>query len=175
MTTPITVVMKSTVPVGTGDEVERRLSARRPDVKFDIVSNPEFLREGAAIEDFKRPDRVVVGAKTAATIDVMEEVYRPLFLHQNPMHFTNRKTSELLKYASNVFFKPPRSPLSTRSQISVKLSVPTSKASPKGSGWTNVSARNFLMPAPVMAALAFQKIRSRFSRPPTRQRLICPP
>jgi UDPglucose 6-dehydrogenase len=103
MKTPITIVMKSTVPVGTGDEVERRLSARQPDVKFDIVSNPEFLREGAAIEDFKRPDRVVVGAKTSAAMDVMKEVYRPLFLNQTPMHFTNRKTSELIKYASNAF------------------------------------------------------------------------
>ena len=97
------VVTKSTVPVGTGDEVERIIRELRPDLQFDVVSNPEFLREGAAISDFKRPDRIVVGAETEDARDVMTEIYRPLYLNQSPILFTGRRTSELTKYAANAF------------------------------------------------------------------------
>jgi UDPglucose 6-dehydrogenase len=97
------VVTKSTVPVGTGDEVERIIRELRPDLQFDVVSNPEFLREGAAISDFKRPDRIVVGAETEDARDVMSEIYRPLYLNQSPILFTGRRTSELIKYAANAF------------------------------------------------------------------------
>ena len=97
------VVTKSTVPVGTGDEVERIIRETRPDADFSVVSNPEFLREGAAIEDFKRPDRIVVGIEDDRARTVMEEVYRPLFLNQSPLLFVNRRTSELIKYAANGF------------------------------------------------------------------------
>jgi UDPglucose 6-dehydrogenase len=97
------VVTKSTVPVGTGDEVERIIRELRPDLQFDVVSNPEFLREGAAISDFKRPDRIVVGAETEDARDVMSEIYRPLYLNQSPILFTGRRTSELTKYAANAF------------------------------------------------------------------------
>ena len=97
------VVTKSTVPVGTGDEVERIIRDLRPDLQFDVVSNPEFLREGAAISDFKRPDRIVVGAETEDARDVMTEIYRPLYLNQSPILFTGRRTSELTKYAANAF------------------------------------------------------------------------
>ncbi|MEM9169028.1 MAG: UDP-glucose/GDP-mannose dehydrogenase family protein [Pseudomonadota bacterium] len=97
------VVNKSTVPVGTGVEVEQILRKTRPDGDFSVVSNPEFLREGAAIEDFKRPDRVVVGAEDERAQDVMRELYRPLFLNETPILFTNRSTSELIKYAANAF------------------------------------------------------------------------
>jgi UDPglucose 6-dehydrogenase len=98
------VVTKSTVPVGTGDEVETRIRNRRPDAEFAVVSNPEFLREGAAIEDFKRPDRVVVGgAEDPRARRIMENLYRPLFLNQTPILFTGRRTSELTKYAANAF------------------------------------------------------------------------
>ena len=97
------VVTKSTVPVGTGDEIERIIRARRPDADFAVVSNPEFLREGAAIEDFKRPDRVVVGTDDERAREVMRELYRPLNLNETPILFTGRRTSELIKYAANAF------------------------------------------------------------------------
>tara|TARA_R110002096_G_scaffold404517_1_gene602353 strand:+ start:1438 stop:2739 length:1302 start_codon:yes stop_codon:yes gene_type:complete len=97
------IVNKSTVPVGTGDEVQAIIKKVRPDAEFAVVSNPEFLREGAAIDDFKRPDRVVVGAETERAQTVMREIYRPLFLNETPIIFTSRRTSELIKYAANAF------------------------------------------------------------------------
>ena len=97
------VVTKSTVPVGTGDEVERIIREIRPDADFTVVSNPEFLREGAAIEDFKRPDRVVIGTEDPRAREVMEEIYRPLSLNAPPLFFVSRRTSELTKYAANAF------------------------------------------------------------------------
>ncbi|WP_438344658.1 UDP-glucose dehydrogenase family protein [Methylorubrum populi] len=97
------VVTKSTVPVGTGDEVERILREARPDLDIGVASNPEFLREGAAIGDFKRPDRIVIGAEDARAAAVMQEVYRPLYLNQAPILFTGRRTAELTKYAANAF------------------------------------------------------------------------
>jgi UDPglucose 6-dehydrogenase len=97
------IVTKSTVPVGTGDEVERIMRETSPDADFAVVSNPEFLREGAAIEDFKRPDRVVVGTEDERARTVMHDIYRPLFLNETPIVFTSRRTSELIKYAANAF------------------------------------------------------------------------
>jgi UDPglucose 6-dehydrogenase len=97
------VVTKSTVPVGTGDAVEEIIRKTNPDADFAVVSNPEFLREGAAIEDFKRPDRVVIGCEDDRARDVMRELYRPLFLNETPIVFTERRTSELIKYAANAF------------------------------------------------------------------------
>ncbi|WP_068082114.1 UDP-glucose dehydrogenase family protein [Polycladidibacter stylochi] len=97
------VVTKSTVPVGTGDEVARIIRETNKSADFDVVSNPEFLREGAAIDDFKRPDRIVVGTESKRAQEVMTEVYRPLYLNQSPIVFTARRTSELIKYAANAF------------------------------------------------------------------------
>jgi UDPglucose 6-dehydrogenase len=97
------VVTKSTVPVGTGDEIEAIISRLRPDADVAVVSNPEFLREGAAINDFKRPDRVVVGIEDERARAVMTELYRPLNLNETPILFTGRRTSELIKYAANAF------------------------------------------------------------------------
>jgi UDPglucose 6-dehydrogenase len=97
------VVTKSTVPVGTGDEVERIIRETQPDADFAVVSNPEFLREGAAIDDFKRPDRIVIGVEDERAEAVMREVYRPLYLNRAPFLFTTRRTSELTKYAANAF------------------------------------------------------------------------
>jgi UDPglucose 6-dehydrogenase len=97
------VVTKSTVPVGTSRKVEDIIKKARPGVPFDMASNPEFLREGSAIEDFRRPDRVVVGCDTEKAKEVMKEVYRPLYLHETPILFTSRETSELIKYAANAF------------------------------------------------------------------------
>ena len=100
---PAVIVTKSTVPVGTGDEVERILTEANPGVKFAVASNPEFLREGAAIGDFKHPDRIVVGTDDEWARSVMNEVYRPLFLNKSPILFTSRRSSELIKYAANAF------------------------------------------------------------------------
>ena len=97
------VVTKSTVPVGTSRQVEAIIKKARPDAEFDMASNPEFLREGSAIGDFRRPDRVVVGCDTERARKVMREVYRPLFLNETPILFTSRETSELIKYAANAF------------------------------------------------------------------------
>ena len=97
------IVNKSTVPVGTGDEVERLIREVNPRADFAVVSNPEFLREGAAIEDFKRPDRVVIGIEDERAREVMSEIYRPLSLNQPPLVFVGRRTSELTKYAANAF------------------------------------------------------------------------
>ncbi len=97
------IVTKSTVPVGTGDEVERIMAEHASRATFEVVSNPEFLREGAAIDDFKRPDRVVVGTKDSRAEAVMRELYRPLYLNETPIVFTERRTSELIKYAANAF------------------------------------------------------------------------
>jgi len=97
------IVTKSTVPVGTGAEVARIVGETRPDAEFDVASNPEFLREGAAIADFMRPDRVVVGTESERAREVMRELYRSLFLNETPVMFTARQTAELIKYAANAF------------------------------------------------------------------------
>jgi UDPglucose 6-dehydrogenase len=97
------VVTKSTVPVGTGDEVERIIREARPDAECAVVSNPEFLREGAAIQDFKHPDRIVVGTEDGRASKVMGELYRPLYLNRSPIVITGRRTAELIKYAANAF------------------------------------------------------------------------
>ncbi|MEI5688929.1 MULTISPECIES: UDP-glucose dehydrogenase family protein [Sphingomonas] len=103
VTGPTVVVTKSTVPVGTGDKVEAILREKRPEIDVAVVSNPEFLREGAAIGDFKRPDRIVIGTDDEAARKVMRGVYRPLYLNESPILFTGRRTSELIKYAANAF------------------------------------------------------------------------
>jgi len=97
------VVTKSTVPVGTGHEIESVIRDARPDAEFDVVSNPEFLREGSAINDFMRPDRVVIGTGSDLAREVMKRLYRPLFLIETPILFTRRPTAELIKYAANAF------------------------------------------------------------------------
>ena len=100
---PAVVVVKSTVPVGTNREVARRIAATRPDLHVEVASNPEFLREGAAIEDFMRPDRVVVGLQSDHARTVMAEIYRPLYIRETPMVFTDWETAEMIKYAANAF------------------------------------------------------------------------
>jgi UDPglucose 6-dehydrogenase len=97
------VVTKSTVPVGTGDEVERIIREATPAIPVNVVSNPEFLREGAAIEDFKRPDRIVIGTDSEEAAELMREIYRPLYLNKAPLLVTSRRTAELIKYAANAF------------------------------------------------------------------------
>src|SRR5258707_13198336 len=100
------VITKSTVPVGTGDEVERIIRETRPDADAAVVSNPEFLRQGAAIRDFKHPDRIVVGTDDERARKTIAEIYRPLYLNQAPIMFSGRRTAELIKYAANAFLAP---------------------------------------------------------------------
>jgi UDPglucose 6-dehydrogenase len=97
------IITKSTVPVGTGDEVERIIRNAQPDAEFAVVSNPEFLREGSAIHDFKHPDRIVVGTEEDRAKNIVSEIYRPLSLNQAPILYTSRRTAELIKYAANAF------------------------------------------------------------------------
>ncbi len=97
------IVNKSTVPVDTGKEVTKVINDTRPEADFDVVSNPEFLREGSAINDFMRPDRVVIGTDSVRAKDVMRSLYRPFFLIETPILFTQRQTAELIKYAANTF------------------------------------------------------------------------
>ena len=97
------IVTKSTVPVGTGDEIDRVVRDERPDANFSVASNPEFLREGSAIGDFKRPDRIVIGTEDDRARQVLEDVYRPLYLNHSPIMATTRRTAELIKYAANAF------------------------------------------------------------------------
>jgi UDPglucose 6-dehydrogenase len=99
----VVIVTKSTVPVGAGDEVERIVREVNRQADFEVVSNPEFLREGSAINDFKRPDRIVVGTSDARARALMTEIYRPLYLNRSPILFVDRRTSELIKYAANAF------------------------------------------------------------------------
>jgi UDPglucose 6-dehydrogenase len=97
------IVTKSTVPVGTGDEIERIIANASPATRFSVVSNPEFLREGSAIKDFKLPDRIVIGIEDEKARHVMSDIYRPLYLNQGPVMFTGRRTAELIKYAANAY------------------------------------------------------------------------
>src|SRR5262245_20019539 len=97
------IITKSTVPVGTGDVLERVIRESRPDANFAVVSNPEFLREGAAIRDFKHPDRIVIGSGDERARSVLAEIYRPLYLNQAPIQYTDRRSAELIKYAANAF------------------------------------------------------------------------
>lgn len=97
------IITKSTVPVGTAREVARIIRQERPDADFDVASNPEFLREGAAVEDFMRPDRIIIGAEDARAQEVLRNVYRPLYLNETPIVFTKPETAEIIKYAANAF------------------------------------------------------------------------
>src|SRR5215216_6553487 len=125
------IVTKSTVPVGTGDEVERIIRAARLDADVAVVSNPEFLREGAAIQDFKHPDRIVVGTDDPRAKEVIAALYRPLYLNAAPILYTGRRTAELIKYAANAFL--PKSHSSTRLPTCAKRSAPTCRRSRAGS------------------------------------------
>ena len=156
------VVTKSTVPVGTGDEVERLIHDANPKADFAVASNPEFLREGAAIRDFKFPDRIVIGTDDERARKVLTDVYRPLSLNQGPLMFTSRRTAELLSSTPQTLFSRPRSPSSTRSPTSPKKSAPMSRKSRAASAPTTASAQNSCMPVPDLAARASQRIRARW-------------
>ncbi|XDZ68646.1 UDP-glucose/GDP-mannose dehydrogenase family protein [Alphaproteobacteria bacterium LSUCC0226] len=150
------VVTKSTVPVGTGREVESIVARVNPDAQFDVVSNPEFLREGAAISDFMRPDRVVVGAETDAARDVMRTLYRPLFLIETPILFTNLETSELIKYASNAFLAVKISYINQMADLCEMVGADVHDVA-KGMGLDKRIGNKFLHPGPGYGGSCFPK------------------
>jgi UDPglucose 6-dehydrogenase len=150
------VVTKSTVPVGTGDEVEEIIRKTNPNAKFAVVSNPEFLREGAAINDFKRPDRVVVGTDNEEAREVMRQLYRPLFLNETPMLFTERRTSELIKYAANAFLAVKITFINEMADLCEKVGANVQDVS-KGIGLDNRIGRKFLHAGPGYGGSCFPK------------------
>jgi len=150
------VVTKSTVPVGTGDEVEAIIKKTRPDAEFAVVSNPEFLREGAAINDFKRPDRVVVGTDDERARDRMRELYRPLFLNETPIVFTERRTSELIKYAANAFLAMKITFINEIADLCEEVGANVQEVA-KGIGLDNRIGRKFLNAGPGYGGSCFPK------------------
>jgi UDPglucose 6-dehydrogenase len=151
-----TVVTKSTVPVGTNDEVEAIIRKLRPDADFTVVSNPEFLREGAAIEDFKRPDRVVVGTEDERARRVMRELYRPLFINETPLLFTSRRAAELIKYASNAFLATKITFINEMADLCEKCGADVQEVA-RGMGLDRRIAGKFLHAGPGFGGSCFPK------------------
>lgn len=150
------VVTKSTVPVGTGTEVESIIKRVNPGAEFDVASNPEFLREGSAIEDFKRPDRVVVGAESERAKSVMRELYRPLYLNETPVMFTTRATSELIKYAANAFLATKITFINEMADICEKVGADVQAVS-RGIGLDKRIGAKFLHAGPGYGGSCFPK------------------
>ncbi|MCA0358448.1 MAG: UDP-glucose/GDP-mannose dehydrogenase family protein [Proteobacteria bacterium] len=150
------VVTKSTVPVGTGDEVEAIIRKTNPNAQFAVVSNPEFLREGAAIEDFKRPDRVVVGTEDERGQAVMRDLYRPLSLNETPIVFTGRRTSELIKYAANAFLAMKITFINEMADLCEKVGADVQQVA-KGIGLDKRIGAKFLNAGPGYGGSCFPK------------------
>ena len=150
------IVTKSTVPVGTGDEVERIIRDTGTSHRFAVVSNPEFLREGAAIGDFKRPDRIVIGAEDEFGQEVMREVYRPLFLNESPILFTSRRTSELIKYAANAFLATKITFINEMADLCEKVGANVQDVA-RGIGMDNRIGSKFLHAGPGYGGSCFPK------------------
>jgi len=156
LTTPAVVATKSTVPVGTGDEVERIIRDSGTPIQFAVVSNPEFLREGAAITDFKRPDRIVIGAEDDWARGVMTEVYRPLFLNKAPLLFTSRRSSELIKYAANAFLATKITFINEMADLCEKVGSDVQDVA-RGIGLDNRIGSKFLHAGPGYGGSCFPK------------------
>lgn len=150
------VVTKSTVPVGTGREVERIIQKTRPEADFDVVSNPEFLREGSAINDFMRPDRVVIGAESDRSREVMRQLYRVLYLIETPILFTSLETSELIKYAANTFLAAKITFINEIADLCEKVGADVHDVS-RGIGLDGRIGRKFLHPGPGYGGSCFPK------------------
>lgn len=150
------VVNKSTVPVGTGDLVQSIMAGVNPKGDFSVVSNPEFLREGAAIGDFKRPDRVVVGTEDERARQVMRELYRPLFLNETPILFTDRRTSELIKYAANAFLAVKIAYINEMADLCEKVGANVQEVA-RGIGLDNRIGKKFLNAGPGYGGSCFPK------------------
>jgi UDPglucose 6-dehydrogenase len=150
------VITKSTVPVGTGDEVERIIRETRPDADCAVVSNPEFLREGAAIRDFKHPDRIVVGTTDTRAREVMSELYRPLYLNRAPLMFTDRRTAELIKYAANAFLATKITFINEIADLAEKVGADVQEIA-RGIGLDNRIGSKFLHAGPGFGGSCFPK------------------
>ncbi len=150
------IITKSTVPVGTGDEVERIVREVRPDADCAVVSNPEFLREGAAIQDFKHPDRIVVGTEDARAREVMNELYRPLYLNRSPILFTGRRTAELIKYAANAFLATKITFINEIADLAEKVGADVQEIA-RGIGLDNRIGSKFLHAGPGYGGSCFPK------------------
>lgn len=150
------IVTKSTVPVGTGDEVERIIAESGTPHQFAVVSNPEFLREGAAIGDFKRPDRIVIGAEDEFGRGIMREVYRPLFLNESPILFTSRRSSELIKYAANAFLATKITFINEMADLCEKVGADVQDVS-RGIGMDGRIGSKFLHAGPGYGGSCFPK------------------
>ncbi len=150
------VITKSTVPVGTGDEVERIIRETRADADFAVVSNPEFLREGAAIRDFKHPDRIVIGSTEARAREVMSELYRPLYLNRAPLMFTDRRTAELIKYAANAFLATKITFINEIADLAEKVGADVQEVA-RGIGLDNRIGAKFLHAGPGFGGSCFPK------------------
>lgn len=156
VTGPTVVVTKSTVPVGTGDKVEAILREKRPEVDVQVVSNPEFLREGAAIGDFKRPDRIVIGTDDEGAQRVMRGVYRPLYLNESPILFVSRRTSELIKYAANAFLATKITFINEIADLCEAVGADVQDVS-RGIGLDNRIGKKFLHAGPGYGGSCFPK------------------
>ena len=150
------VVTKSTVPVGTGNEIKNIIKRINPKAKFDVVSNPEFLREGNAIEDFMRPDRVIVGCETEKAKQVISKIYKPLYLIETPILFTDLKTAELIKYAGNAFLAVKISYINQMADLCEKVGADVHDVS-RGIGLDKRIGSKFLHPGPGYGGSCFPK------------------
>ena len=150
------VVTKSTVPVGTGRRIFQIMRRARPDLEFDVASNPEFLREGSAIGDFMRPDRVVIGAESERARDVMRRLYRPLYLIEAPILFTNLETAELTKYAANSFLAMKVTFINEMADLCERVGADVHDVA-RGIGLDGRIGRKFLHPGPGFGGSCFPK------------------
>jgi UDPglucose 6-dehydrogenase len=150
------VVTKSTVPVGTSDEVERIIREENPDAEFAVVSNPEFLREGAAIRDFKHPDRIVIGTNDARARDIITEVYRPLYLNAPPILYTDPRSAELTKYAANCFLATKIAFINEIADLAEKVGANVQEVA-RGIGLDNRIGQKFLHAGPGFGGSCFPK------------------
>ncbi|NEX47326.1 UDP-glucose dehydrogenase family protein [Pseudotabrizicola algicola] len=156
LTGPAVIVTKSTVPVGTNRKVAEVIRATRPDAEFDVASNPEFLREGAAIDDFMRPDRVVIGLETDRARQVMSDLYRPLFLRDFPIVFTDLESAEMIKYAANGFLAVKISFINEIAALCERVGADV-KAVAKGMGLDGRIGNKFLHAGPGYGGSCFPK------------------
>jgi UDPglucose 6-dehydrogenase len=150
------VITKSTVPVGTGDEIERILRDARTDADIEVVSNPEFLREGAAIQDFKHPDRIVVGTDDLRARAVVAELYRPLYLNASPIFYVNRRTAELIKYAANAFLATKITFINEVADLCEQVGADVNEVA-RGMGLDNRIGGKFLHAGPGFGGSCFPK------------------
>ena len=150
------IVNKSTVPVGTGENVSKIIKKINPNLKFDVASNPEFLREGSAINDFMRPDRVVIGCKSEKAKNILKELYRPLYLLETPIIFTDRETAELIKYAANSFLATKITFINEISNLCEKVGANVNDVS-IGIGLDGRIGKKFLHPGPGYGGSCFPK------------------